>query len=147
MHDFKCADPNEMNYSELRKRTAIFKDENKEVIEMCEIWEEVRREGIDEGIEMMRNEVEKAQAAKEKAEAEAKAAQARAEAQAKAQAEAMAAQARAEAQAEAEAEAKERATKNAIRMIKRGNLTTEEIAEYTGLSEDQVMEYAALIAS
>ena len=31
-------------------------------------------------------------------------------------------------------------------MIKRGNLTTEEISEYTGLTEDEVREYAELIA-
>ena len=31
-------------------------------------------------------------------------------------------------------------------MIKRGNLTTEEIAEYTGLTENEVREYAELIA-
>ena len=46
----------------------------------------------------------------------------------------------------ARAEAKERATKNALRMIKRGNLTIEEIVEYTGLTEEEVREYAELIA-
>ncbi len=31
-------------------------------------------------------------------------------------------------------------------MIKRGNLSIEEIVEYTGLTEDEVREYAELIA-
>ena len=44
------------------------------------------------------------------------------------------------------AEAKERATKNALRMIKRGNLSIEKIVEYTGLTEEEVREYAELIA-
>ena len=91
---------------------------------MCEIWEEVRREGIAEGIELAKDEIEKANAAK----AEASAAKAKAEASA------------------AKAEAKERATKTALRMIKRGNLSIEEIAEYTGLTEEEVKEYKELIA-
>ena len=36
--------------------------------------------------------------------------------------------------------------KNAIRMIRRGNLSTEEIIEYTGLDESEVRELAELIA-
>ena len=96
---------------------------------MSAIWEEVRQEGIDIGKEM---------AAKELAEAKAEADKARKEAE-KARAEA-------KAKAEAEAESKHRATKTALRMIKRGNLSTEEIAEYTGLSEDEIKEYTELIA-
>ena len=90
---------------------------------MCEIWEEVKQEGIDIGRRM---------AAEELAEARAEAERAKAEAE--------------KVRAEAEAEARERATKTALRMIKRGNLTTEEIAEYTGLTENEVREYAELIA-
>lgn len=48
--------------------------------------------------------------------------------------------------AQAEAKARERATKTALRMIKRDNLSVEEIAEYTGLTEDEVKEYQELIA-
>ena len=133
MHDFKCADPYQMNYPELREKTIPFKEDEKEAKKMCEIWEEVRREGIAEGIERAKDEKEKANAAKAEAEANA------------AKAEASAAKAKAEASA-AKAEAKERATKTALRMIKRGNLSIEEIAEYTGLTEEEVKEYKELIA-
>lgn len=129
MHDFNCSDPDDMNYQELRQRTIPFKTELKEAKKMSAIWEEVRQEGIDIGKEM---------AAKELAEAKAEADKARKEAE-KARAEA-------KAKAEAEAESKHRATKTALRMIKRGNLSTEEIAEYTGLSEDEIKEYTELIA-
>ena len=133
MHDFKCADPYQMNYPELREKTIPFKEDEKKAKKMCEIWEEVRREGIAEGIELAKDEIEKANAAKAEAEANA------------AKAEASAAKAKAEASA-AKAEAKERATKTALRMIKRGNLSIEEIAEYTGLTEEEVKEYKELIA-
>ena len=113
MHDFRCADPGDMIYPELREKTIPFKEDEKEAPKMCEIWEEVRREGIAEGIELAREEIEKAKA---------------------------------EAEAKAEAQARERATKTALRMIKRGNLSVEEIAEYTGLTEDEVNEYKELIA-
>ena len=164
MHDFKCTDPYQMNYPELREKTIPFKEDEKEAKKMCEIWEEVRREGIAEGIELAKDEIEKANAAKAQAEAEANAAKAQAEVNAtkaqaeanaakaeaeanaaKAQAEANAAKAQAEASA-AKAEARERATKTALRMIKRGNLSVEEIAEYTGLTEEEVKEYKELIA-
>ena len=75
---------------------------------MCEIWEEVRREGI----ELAKDEIEKAEVRI----------------------------------AQAGAKARERATKTALRMIKRDNLSVEEIAEYTGLTEDEVKEYQELIA-
>ena len=113
MHDFRCADPGDMIYPELREKTIPFKEDEKEAPKMSEIWEEVRREGIAEGIELAREEIEKAKA---------------------------------EAEAKAEAQARERATKTALRMIKRGNLSVEEIAEYTGLTEDEVNEYKQLIA-
>ena len=113
MHDFRCADPGDMIYPELREKTIPFKEDEKEAPKMSEIWEEVRREGIAEGIELAREEIEKAKA---------------------------------EAEAKAEAQARERATKTALRMIKRGNLSVEEIAEYTGLTEDEVNEYKELIA-
>ena len=113
LHDFRCADPGDMIYPELREKTIPFKEDEKEAPKMSEIWEEVRREGIAEGIELAREEIEKAKA---------------------------------EAEAKAEAQARERATKTALRMIKRGNLSVEEIAEYTGLTEDEVNEYKQLIA-
>ena len=131
MHDFNCADPREMHYDELREKTEYFKDEDKGAKKMCQIWEEVRQEGINIGME---------RSAKAIAEAETKAAEATTKA-----AEATTKAAEAETKA-ARAEAKERATKNALRMIKRGNLTIEEIVEYTGLTEEEVREYAELIA-
>ena len=167
MHDFKCADPMEMNYPEIRKRTMPYKSDNKEEKKMCEIWEEVRQEGIQLERERTakiiaeannRAEAEargkaEAEAAEAKARARAEAAEAKAKAEAaeaKARAEAAEAKAKAEA-AEAKAkveaaEAKDRAVKNAIRMIRRGNLSTEEIIEYTGLDESEVRELAELIA-
>ena len=162
MHDFKCADPNDMHYKELREKTEYFKDESKGAAKMCQIWEEVLQEGIDIGMERAAQEIAEAEAkakaqaeaAEAKAKAQAEAAEAKAKAQAeaaeakaKAQAEAAEAKAKAaKAEAEAKAEARDHATKTAIRMIKRGNLTTEEISEYTGLTEEEVREYAELLA-
>ena len=153
MHDFNCPDPERMKYQTLRQRTEPFKKDSKEAKKMCEIWEEVKQEGIDIGRRMAAEELAEARAEAERAKAEAEA-RVRAEAE-KARVEAEKARAEAEAKAkaeaekvraEAEAEARERATKTALRMIKRGNLTTEEIAEYTGLTENEVREYAELIA-
>ena len=149
MHDFKCADPMEMNYPEIRKRTMPYKSDNKEEKKMCEIWEEVRQEGIqlerERTAKIIAEANNRAEAeARGKAEAEAAEAKARARAEvAEAKAKAEAAEAKAKVEA---AEAKDRAVKNAIRMIRRGNLSTEEIIEYTGLDESEVRELAELIA-
>lgn len=49
MHDFSCTDPADMNFPVLAERVRYFK-ENKEGIQtMCQIWEEVRGEGLAEG--------------------------------------------------------------------------------------------------
>lgn len=51
MHDFSCTDPADMNFPVLAERVRYFK-ENKEGIQtMCQIWEEVRGEGLAEGRE------------------------------------------------------------------------------------------------
>lgn len=40
-----CAAPDKMHYEELAGRARYFKKDSKGVKAMCEIWEEVRREG------------------------------------------------------------------------------------------------------
>ena len=131
-HDFLCADPGKMNYAELRQKTVYFKEDDKGVKKMCEIWEEVWKEGLTEGRIRAAQEIADARAETAEAKAKAEAAEAKAET--------------AEAKAEM-AEAKNRATKNAIKMIKRGNLTKDEILEYTNLSEEEVNELIELLAS
>lgn len=48
MHDFKCTDPDEMHYDVLASRVRYFKEEEGVEI-MCEIWDEVKNEGIRKG--------------------------------------------------------------------------------------------------
>ena len=50
VHDLFCAEPDDMNYEELAERARYYKKDSKGVEAMCEIWEEVRREGIERGI-------------------------------------------------------------------------------------------------
>ena len=45
MHDFYCADAKDMCYKELADRVKSFKETEKGVDSMCEIWDEVRNEG------------------------------------------------------------------------------------------------------
>lgn len=53
MHDFSCANPNDMNYSVLAQKTRYFKEDTKGVTHMCRIMEEmcaeVRAEGFADG--------------------------------------------------------------------------------------------------
>ena len=46
MHDFYCTDAKDMCYKELAERVRDFKETEKGVDSMCEIWDEVRNEGI-----------------------------------------------------------------------------------------------------
>jgi len=45
VHDMFCADPDKMHYEELAERARYFKRDSEGVKVMCEIWEEIRREG------------------------------------------------------------------------------------------------------
>ena len=49
VHDLFCVEPDDMNYEELAERARYYKKDSKGVETMCEIWEEVRREGLTEG--------------------------------------------------------------------------------------------------
>ena len=49
VHDLFCVEPDDMNYEELAERARYYKKDSKGVEAMCEIWEEVRSEGIAEG--------------------------------------------------------------------------------------------------
>ena len=55
MHDFYCTDAKDMCYKELAERVRDFKQTEKGVDSMCEIWDEVRNEGI------LKNRIETAQ--------------------------------------------------------------------------------------
>lgn len=119
MHDFYCANPNDMNYPLLAQKTGKFKENTKEAEHMCRIMEEIKAEGFAEGVEA------------ERAKTAAKIAEVKAEAEAAAAAAAAAA-------------AKETAVNSAIRMIKDG-LTVEKISEYTRLPLSRVQELKALV--
>ncbi|MBM6799584.1 hypothetical protein H7U28_12345, partial [Coprobacillus cateniformis] len=49
MHDFLCSETSDMHYEFLRKRVSYFKETEGGRKEMCEIWEEIKQEGIIEG--------------------------------------------------------------------------------------------------
>ena len=49
MHDFRCANHEEMYYRELAERVKFFKTNEKGVKQMCEIMQEIRDEGRNEG--------------------------------------------------------------------------------------------------
>ena len=49
MHDFKCTNPNDMYYDLLRERVKYFKEDKRGVEEMCKIWDDIKKEGIQEG--------------------------------------------------------------------------------------------------
>lgn len=51
MHDFKCKDPEKMNYKELADSVGSFKKAREEEIDMRDVFEEFRLEGIEEGAE------------------------------------------------------------------------------------------------
>ncbi len=49
MHDFFCTDPNEMYYKTLADRARYFKENEKGVNTMCQMMQELRADGYDEG--------------------------------------------------------------------------------------------------
>ena len=56
VHDLFCVEPDDMNYEELAERARYYKKDSKGVEAMCEIWEDVRREGIERGmVEAIKN--------------------------------------------------------------------------------------------
>ena len=92
---------------------------------MCEFWQELKEEGRAEAekeIMEMKNKVQDAEAKMSQAEEKAFRAEARV----------------------SEAEIRNLALKNAFKMLLSGKLTVEEIAEYTNLPLEEVMEFAAL---
>ncbi|MCR5288337.1 MAG: hypothetical protein K6D93_10385 [Saccharofermentans sp.] len=50
MSDFFCTEAKDMCYKELSDRVRQYKETEKGVDTMCDIWDEVRNEGINEGI-------------------------------------------------------------------------------------------------
>ena len=52
MHDFCCADPDEMYYKLFADKTRYLKESTEGVSEMCRAMEELRNEGVEEGIEI-----------------------------------------------------------------------------------------------
>ena len=50
MHDMMCSNPEEMHYEFLKERVRYFKNTEGGKNEMCEIWEEIRRDGLLEGL-------------------------------------------------------------------------------------------------
>ncbi len=47
MHDFKCTDPDDMNYAELAKRVRYFKEDPEGVKNMCKTMENMRKEAAE----------------------------------------------------------------------------------------------------
>lgn len=112
MHDFMCADPKAMRYSQMAEKADLFKNNIKGVNDMCVILDEVRAEVAAEYAIKLRAAEERAAREKEKAEL---------------------------------ANEKAAAVKNVIKMLKTGKLTIEEISEISGLSVEDVREYADLM--
>ena len=60
MHDFRCKDPEDMNYSELKERTRYFKETEEGVRKMSEVMksyvdEEVHKEKLKTAVKMLEN--------------------------------------------------------------------------------------------
>ena len=51
MHDFNCTRAGDMYYEALRNRVQYYKEDEGGIRMMCKIWDEVRQEGIEQGIE------------------------------------------------------------------------------------------------
>ena len=49
MHDFQCTNAEDMYYDRLKEHVRYFKEDERGIRSMCEIWDEVRQEGIEEG--------------------------------------------------------------------------------------------------
>lgn len=50
MHDFRCADPDQMHYGEMAERTRYLKENPKGVSQMCKLLEDMREEARAEGV-------------------------------------------------------------------------------------------------
>ena len=87
MSDLYCTEPKDMNYKELSDRVKYYKETKKGAEDMCQIWDEIREEGIEKGVMMGKED-------------------------------------------------------NALRMIKSGKLTIEEISSFTGLPLERIKELA-----
>lgn len=48
MHDFRCVNPHEMYFDELKKPAIFFKETEKGVEQMCKVMEDIRNDGIQE---------------------------------------------------------------------------------------------------
>ncbi len=49
IHDFFCANPEEMRHRQLAERVSFLKDNKREVKKMCKIMEDLQNEARDEG--------------------------------------------------------------------------------------------------
>ena len=56
MHDFLCADPDDMTTPALAERVRFLKKDDEGVKDMCKIFDEIREEGVREGLEEGREE-------------------------------------------------------------------------------------------
>ena len=50
MHDFFCTNPKDMYYQALSERTKYFKESEKGVTDMCQIWQDIKNDGYKEGL-------------------------------------------------------------------------------------------------
>ena len=48
MHDFQCTNVEDMYYDRLKEQVRYFKEDERGIRSMCEIWDEVRQEGREE---------------------------------------------------------------------------------------------------
>ena len=134
MHDLCCSDPNDMHYSILAQKTRYFKEDTEGVKGMCKIFEEIKQEGIEQGIELGR-----VQGIEQGIE------QGRVQGIEQGRVQGIE-QGRVQGKAEERENAmrRESAIKKAFRMLIDGKLTLEEIAAYTDLSLDEIKEIAAI---
>ena len=51
MSDFYCTESKDMNYKELSDRVKYYKETKKGAEDMCQIWDEIRAEGREEGVQ------------------------------------------------------------------------------------------------
>lgn len=49
MSDFYCTDAKDMNYKELADKVRYYKETEEGAKDMCDIWDDVRNEGLKEG--------------------------------------------------------------------------------------------------
>ena len=56
MSDFYCTEAKDMNYKELSDRVKYYKETKKGAEDMCQIWDEIREEGVERGMIMGKEE-------------------------------------------------------------------------------------------